>query len=160
MATVTAAELGKHHVLIIRDPNEEESPPGESEYYQEKRRKICDATEIGMKHAKSFEVIYFHDNSQPSPGRILAAKEDVEKALAYAEDKDALIVSCAAGISRSSAIAYIMARKYEDKEQAMKILDRDKHWPNRHVLHLGGKILNLPLAKEIDDAGFYGDKRK
>lgn len=154
MAAVAEAEPGKHHILIIRDPNEAESPAGESDYYRTKRGDIVAAAERGMKFAKSYEVLYFHDFWKFAPGVTLATKEDIQKALDYAEDKEALIVACAAGISRSSATAYTIARKHTDKEEAIKILDPNIHWPNPHVLGLGGKILNLPLAEEIERAGF------
>jgi predicted protein tyrosine phosphatase len=107
-----------------------------------------------MKNAKSYEVIYFHDFWQLSPGVILATKDDIKKALEYADDKEAIIVACAAGISRSSATAYTIARKNESVTDSMKILDVEKHWPNPHVLNLGGEILGLPLAEEIRLAGF------
>lgn len=154
MAAIAEAEPGKYHILIIRDPNEEESPPGEPEFYQRKRETICRAADSGMKNAKSYEVIYFHDFWQLSPGVILATKEDIKKALEYAEDKETLIVACAAGISRSSATAYTIARKNSSVSEAMSILNKEVHWPNPHVLNLGGEILGLPLAKEIYDAGF------
>lgn len=157
MAKEVEANPFSLHVLIIRDPNEEESEYIASQQYQGRRGDICAAAEIGMKYSKTYEVLRFHDFDKPCPGYVLASKEDIQKALEYAKDKDELIVACAAGISRSSAMAYVIARSEAPPEEAVTILDIERHWPNRHVLACGNTVLNFSagtLVREIDSKGF------
>ena len=82
---------------------------------------------------------------------MLAKKEDVVAAIEFARDKDELLVACAAGVSRSSAIAYIMLRTKHSVEDSIAQLNFNKHWPNNHILKLGEDIIGLPLRMEIGE---------
>lgn len=64
-------------------------------------------------------------------------KEAVEKALSVDYD----YVSCKLGVSRSSAIAFLVECNKTDSETAIKQLDSAKHFPNELVLKLGMDIL-------------------
>lgn len=158
MSRLEMAETAKsaphtHHIIIIRDPNE--ATVWDEDHRNRKfRQAICQAAEDGMANAKSFVVLEFHDFWKLIPGVQLVTKDDVQKALDFAKDKDEIIVACAAGISRSSATAYAIARSEASVVEAMTILDKDKHWPNRLVLEYGERILKLPLVDEINQAGF------
>lgn len=153
MAKAAKENPHQHHIIIIRDPDE--ANVWDSYNHDRLYRKmICMAAEEGMANAKSFVVLEFHDFWKLIPGVQLVTKDDVQKALDFAKDKEEIIVACAAGISRSSATAYIIARSEASKDEAMTILNKEVHWPNRLVLEYGERILGLPLVDEINNAGF------
>lgn len=76
-------------------------------------------------------------------------KELVEKALSSNFE----IVSCRAGISRSSAIAYLLACKRTSPEEAIQLLLPSKHFPNELILKYGMEILGEQIFAPI--AAFY-----
>ena len=86
-------------------------------------------------------VEYFDDIQIPQDGFIVPAKEQIMRILKWAMDKEHIAVHCTAGISRSSAIAYLIACHRSSPKQALKILDPMKHSPNRLILHLGMEVL-------------------
>ena len=45
------------------------------------------------------------------------------------------------GISRSSAIAYLIACTRMPEKKALEMLDYSNHYPNRHIVYLGASIL-------------------
>jgi hypothetical protein len=82
--------------------------------------------------AKECLQIAFHDIDFPRPGYQPPTKEDVEKAISWAKEKrhhgvKELIVACQLGISRSSAMAYII-----------------KCSPNMIIVRHGADILQNP----------------
>lgn len=93
------------------------------------------------KNSKNCLCLLFHDIEMPRGGYTVVQKNHVEEAVAWAKDKEDLVVACRAGVSRSSAMAYIiMCSKYDPKE-AIKVLDVDTHAPNQHVVKLGSEVL-------------------
>ena len=93
-----------------------------------------------VQHAKDHLWLRFNDwkiNAEGSPH-----PEDVKKALDWAEGKDNIIVTCFAGISRSSAIAYLIecSRAYHPR-LATAILVPLKHNPNMRIVKQGAEIL-------------------
>lgn len=155
MAAIVENTPNFFNLLMIRGPDEHKFEQIVDNVYLRNRAKdLCDNAEKGIKFAKSHEILYFDDYVKPTIGRTLATKEDINKALKFAEGKDDIIVACAAGISRSSAIAYTIARTRASKEEALKIIDINKHWPNRHIISLAEEILKLPLAQELNELGF------
>ncbi len=100
-------------------------------------------------------ILSFFDLEYVLPGfEKLATKDEIAEALKFAEGKEDLIVACAAGISRSSALAYVIARSTMFRSDAMAILNPARHWPNRHILRLGEELVKRPLENEIKMAGF------
>lgn len=71
-------------------------------------------------------------------------KHHVEKALDFAKGRDKLIVACQAGISRSSATAYVIQASEVGILEALKVLNPKIHSPNAAVIKHGSEILNEP----------------
>jgi predicted protein tyrosine phosphatase len=53
-----------------------------------------------------------------------------------------LMVHCWAGVSRSSATAYVIACTIMEPEEAIKLLIPGKHIPNEMIIEYGASILN------------------
>jgi predicted protein tyrosine phosphatase len=79
----------------------------------------------------------YHSLTAPTP-------KDIKNALISSEDKENLICACHAGVSRSSATAYLVGSKKWGPEAGLDVLQKDKHFPNRLIVWIGSKILNLP----------------
>lgn len=159
MSQEVIANSGKLAVIMIMEPNEslEREEPLK---YKESRRELTRVTQNAIPHLGPNLTLVFWDLNKPLAAYTeLATTEDVLKALQFSMDHEDLIVACAAGISRSSALAYVIARTRMPKEEALKILSPDLHWPNRHVLKIGEEIIGYPVLDEINKAGFYGEFR-
>ena len=81
------------------------------------------------------------------------SREHVEQALNWARtrDIDRMIVSCAAGISRSSATAFLILCERSSPEEAQTIWELGHHSPNELILHYGVQILGEHLRPVIKD---------
>jgi predicted protein tyrosine phosphatase len=66
--------------------------------------------------------------------------KDVKACLDFGRDKRKLVVSCSAGISRSSATAYLIASEAFGPGKALNLL-QNKHQPNRLIVYIGSKLL-------------------
>ena len=69
-------------------------------------------------------------------------RHHVQKALDFAKGRDKLIVACQAGISRSSATAYVIQAAEVGPLEALKVLNPKIHSPNLVVVKHGADILN------------------
>src|SRR5262245_21466196 len=69
----------------------------------------------------------FDDHHLPHPGRRLPAAEDVRRALEWAADCTDLVVACHAGVSRSSALAYVILCRHRPPHEAIEILTVNWH---------------------------------
>lgn len=98
--------------------------------------------------AKNCLRLIFDDTELVSGSRKSVEDDQIRQAIEWAKDKDDLIVACAAGISRSSAIAYLVGCSKADPEEAIKILDLKEHQPNQLVIYRGIKVLG---NKKIED---------
>jgi predicted protein tyrosine phosphatase len=79
----------------------------------------------------------------------MPTRENVEKALLFADNcVGDIIVSCTAGVSRSAAIAYLIAVKKFGVQKAYETLDFCTSWPNDLIISLGSEILNLPVLND------------
>ena len=65
----------------------------------------------------------------------------VRRILEWSEGKNKIAVHCHMGISRSSAIAYLIACTRMPERKALEILDFSMHYPNRHIVYLGASML-------------------
>jgi len=92
----------------------------------------------GIMHSK------FDDIIESWKGRKPAKSKDISRILDWCRDKDGIVVHCYAGVSRSSAVAYLIECLMTPPEIALGILDINQHCPNMHVVRLGAKILNNP----------------
>lgn len=93
-------------------------------------------------HAKEYIPLNFHDIEYERDGYVHPTREHIEAALDWAKDKDDLVVACRAGISRSSAIAYLIQCTREHHPRlATEILTPLRHHPNSMIVKLGAEIL-------------------
>lgn len=102
--------------------------------------------------ARKVKTLHFDDGEADYPEEHLFAArvEDIEEALAFAHEvgEEPLLIHCFAGISRSTAIAWIIVwDKLKDKPDAVRrsfdIVRRVRPilLPNRHILRLGVEVL-------------------
>ncbi|WP_367714259.1 tyrosine protein phosphatase (plasmid) [Nitratireductor sp. GISD-1A_MAKvit] len=90
-----------------------------------------------------------HDISDLRPGLIAPAFEQIEALLGFARDwnwRSPLVVHCHAGISRSTAAAYVIANLFarEMDEVALAHMLRERApsaTPNRRIVALGDRLL-------------------
>jgi predicted protein tyrosine phosphatase len=78
----------------------------------------------------------------PSGNRhILPSREHVRTALEWAKDRPAVVVACHAGVSRSSATAYLIACQAWGPGPALSVLSPSIHRPNVLVVRHGAEVL-------------------
>lgn len=83
-------------------------------------------------------------------GYVLPKDENIRRILEWSDRVSGdIVVHCTAGISRSSAVAYLIACRKMDRSDALACLKFNLHTPNRYVLYLGAKIM--------DDLTIYSD---
>ncbi len=99
--------------------------------------------------AKDCICVKFDDVEMARPGYEIATEDQIKQVIEWAKDKDELIVACRAGISRSSAMAYLIAASKVGPEKAIKMLDMSWHQPNPLVVEIGTKVLGNPKVKEV-----------
>jgi predicted protein tyrosine phosphatase len=94
-------------------------------------------------HAK--DLIHFAkddcDQDSEKYGWKAMTEDDVRKLLDWTKDRERIICCCHAGVSRSSATAYVLACREWGPEAALTVLRPFKHWPNRLIVHLGAIVL-------------------
>jgi len=98
--------------------------------------------------ARRLCVLEFDDVEFPRDRHQMPESHHVQSALNFAADKDGLIVTCTAGMSRSAALAYVVACSKMDPVEAVKVLDPNRHTPNEKVVFLGYDILGHPNMLE------------
>jgi len=99
------------------------------------------AFEKYRRNYKDITIEFFDDIRIPVDGHITPSQESIGRILKWAEKRKHIAVHCTAGISRSSAIAYLIACQRTSPKHAVKILDPAKHSPNLLILNLGAEIL-------------------
>jgi len=100
-----------------------------------------DAFEKYRKNYKDIIVEHFDDIRAPEEGWIVPAKEHVQRILDWSIDRKNIAVHCTAGISRSSAIAYLIACQRCPPKEALEVLDPMMHFPNRLIIRLGAEVM-------------------
>ena len=86
--------------------------------------------------------IRFDDIETHWVGRKLANKDDIRRILEWCRTKKSIVVHCYSGVSRSSAIAYLIECLEQPPEKALEILNADKHSPNSHIIRIGARVFN------------------
>lgn len=130
---------------ISKDPNRPIIAIGETN---------SDAVEAITSIAKNCLCLRFDDitTAHPAYDKRRATKEQIEEAINWGKNKKDLIVACRAGISRSSAIAYLIECVITNPENAIKNLDYLKHQPNLHIINLGSRTLkNESIENTFDE---------
>ena len=109
--------------------------------------------------AKTMIVRRFDDIWVEEEGKVLPTKEDVETIIRHVQEiyPSNLIVHCYAGVSRSTAIAYLLACLEKEPDDAIKMLNPMIHYPNELIVKLGSEILNNPRILEVYEREFGGD---
>ncbi len=89
----------------------------------------------------SIVIEEFDDIEFPDDKFKIVTCAEIERILLWAKGKDRIAVHCTAGVSRSAAVAYLVACSRMSASEAIKVLDPDIHYPNALVLLEGMKIL-------------------
>ena len=100
-------------------------------------------------NAKSYKLLVFDDIPSVREGFHEPKIEHIQDALDFAQDKKELIVCCQAGVSRSSAVAYVIRAKAVGAYEALSVLNPSVHFPNSMVVELGSQILKKPDMVEL-----------
>jgi len=141
-------QLQKTHVLSIRNVT-----PVRYGNVEAQIRTMYDKLDQSSENFASMLVLKFDDCFEKSHGGALATENDVKKALEWAKGKNDILVHCLAGISRSSAMAYIIGCQRMVPGVALKFLNFNIHSPNPLIVWLGSKIIGNPeIAKTCFDA--------
>jgi hypothetical protein len=109
--------------------------------------------------AKSMCRQHFHDITRPTSAGVLCNEEHIKEILKYSETVvgEPLLIHCHAGISRSTAIAFlILLNQIKDKsewpiEDALSIVYkvRPYMYPNKHVIAIGIPLIVRSEQEEI-----------
>jgi predicted protein tyrosine phosphatase len=122
--------------VIINDPDDE---------YETVREMRC----LAMDHV----YLEFYDLKKKSDSHRAPRHEDVKQAIDWYnalktgflnDQRTHTVVSCTAGISRSAALAYVLACTDVVPEQAVNVWNPRLHYPNRYIVSLGAEILGQP----------------
>jgi len=130
--------------------------------YYKRTGKIIPLDKPNFKKAKTFKQVHFDDIQKEIDYLVLCNKWHIEVLLDYAKKHydEPLIVHCHAGISRSSAITFLILldRLKETSENpvedALTLLIGVKNWnlifPNKYIIGLGMHILAKDAGQEIE----------
>lgn len=121
--------------------------PGNPFYCREIYDLVAHAKKILINEFIDIDEFRYDENKTDWDGG--PQKSHVEDILKWTENKDNLIICCRMGISRSSATAYVIACRTQSPDEAVKILHKDNHYPNRRIIKLGAEILNKPEMIDI-----------
>ena len=83
----------------------------------------------------------FDDITFDMPGYVKPEYGHIADILSWSDGKDDIAVHCTAGVSRSSAVAYLIECKRNGPDLAIRTLDERYHWPNMRIVRLGAFIL-------------------
>lgn len=101
---------------------------------------------------QDYIAVAFNDITWPREGYVEPQEEHIREILEWAKDRPGdLHVTCRAGISRSSAVAYLIACTRMAPEEAVKVLDPARHMPNELILKIGSKLIGPHILPPIND---------
>jgi predicted protein tyrosine phosphatase len=133
---VIKKEPKKWNIISIRDSNSEHASH------------ILDAE----KDALDILPLYFDDlyEKDAHKGRgLLPQYNQIKEAITWAKDKDDILVQCEGGISRSAALAYIIACSKMHIQKALKVWNTNLHYPNAYIVKIGSVLLDSPEIYEL-----------
>jgi predicted protein tyrosine phosphatase len=85
------------------------------------------------------------EKEKEKPGLVeLPSESVISGVLDWAKGRTPLLFHCGAGVSRSPALAYLVACMRVRPEVAIGLLNVNRHYPNRHVIEVGARILQDP----------------
>ena len=128
---LTAEEPGKHTAVVISEP-----------------QAWVSVKDIVDNCKDAINPVFFDTEGDRVPG--FPTMKDIKEILEWALDRDTenLLVACRAGISRSSATAFLIERMKKGPEEAIKVLDINKHTPNRLIIKHGAALLSEPKIRD------------
>ena len=77
-------------------------------------------------------------------GYVPATFEQIKSAIEFARGKEDVLVHCDGGVSRSSALGYLIACDRVGSSEAVKLLNRSRHVPNSWIVWIGANLLGDP----------------
>lgn len=112
-----------------------------------------ESVEAIKENALGYLYLEFHDITSERKHLTPPTKADVEAILEWVTDKewDDLMFACQAGVSRSSASAFITRAAKFGIDEAADILDPEYHMPNHLMIQYASEILGEGLLKTIDE---------
>ncbi len=113
-------------------------------YITEPGKEVKDCVAL---YSKEYLPMWFYDVVFPIGNKYTPpTKEQIEEILNLTSSREEpFIVSCAAGISRSSATAYLITyQKTGSIDEALNILSPNRHSPNILIAKHGSEIFNNP----------------
>lgn len=139
LCNLLEAEPGQHDCIMICGSDDRDNQ-------QRARREAVE------QHARNHLLLTFDDVTWKGETCISPAPDHVREALSWSQGRENVIVACAAGVSRSSATAYILACSRLPAQAAINILDRYRHWPNEWVVRFGAEALARPEVWTVFEA--------
>ena len=141
--------MGDKHAVSIRDPR--------------RPRTGYRTVDHSEQRFASLLKLHFHDieseweASQVASGHgVMPQRDHVATLINWAKGKNNFAIHCTAGVSRSSAAAYILACMHMSPKQALSVLDFNRHSPNRLMVRHAAALLKkpemIPLIASIDEA--------
>ncbi len=100
-------------------------------------------------HAKEMIHLPYDDVDWARHTQVAPDLAMVNRFLEWTKDRKKLISCCHAGVSRSSATAYIIASREWGPKVALSILRPHKHWPNRRIVWFGSVALENPEIWDV-----------
>lgn len=107
--------------------------------------------------AREYLHLQFEDLTIPMGGYRLPKKADVARALDWSRGRDRIAIACHAGISRSSALAYVIACSRVPPFDALRVLSRELHSPNSLIVNFGAELLDNRDVKDTYECWMNGD---
>jgi len=122
-AVIVASDVSKFYILSCLAPHEK------SYYGQFLEKKLASS--------KGFLKLEFDDIVKDVFPYVSPTKEQVLEGLKWAKDRRPLIVHCWAGVSRSSAMALLIAIQSVGLNDGLKVLSPSLHYPNERIIEIG-----------------------
>lgn len=94
-------------------------------------------------------LFYDYEFERDEHGTAGPTKAEVQSIIDFAKDKDDIICCCHAGISRSSATAYVIGCIKGEPKEALKVLTWERHTPNALIVKHAAEILGKPEMVEV-----------
>lgn len=101
-------------------------------------RKVPEALQA---HAREILHLSIDDVCTPEAGKIHITAEYVQMFLDWTVNRSKVVCCCHAGVSRSSAAAYIIAARAWGSEKALAVLRGHAHYPNKLIVQIGSELL-------------------
>lgn len=92
--------------------------------------------------SRSLLVLCFDDIVTPLTNKRLPTEYMLQQGLAFSEGKEKLLISCRAGQSRSTALAYLIDCQERGASEAIKLINPKRHIPNPLIVTSGGTLLD------------------